>query len=130
MRIAVAAIALVAASAALQAQTAPPRRALQIEDYYRIQTVGRPSISPNGRCVTYSVATRVEDDNSTRTEHWVVLTTGTGTPRRLLHYGRDIASPRWGDDNHILYAADRSEWAIDPERAATAPPEPRTRIAA
>lgn len=130
MRTTVAAIVLVAASAALQAQAPPARRALQIEDYYRIQTVGSPSISPNGRWVTYSLATRVEDDNSTRTEHWVVLTTGTGTPRRLLHYGRDITSPRWGDDNHILYSADRAEWAIDPERAPTAPPESRTRVAA
>ena len=132
MRIAVAAIALVAASAAsaaLQAQTTQPRRALQIEDYYRIQTVGSPSISPDGRWVTYSVATRVEDDNSTRTEHWVVPTTGTGTPHRLLHYGRDITNPRWGDDSRIVYSADRAEWAIDPERAPAAPPEPRTRTA-
>src|SRR5688500_13433187 len=121
---------LVLAATAASAQTSPQRRALKIEDYYRIQTVGSPSISPSGRWVTYSVSTRVEEDNSTRTEHWVVLTTGTGTPRRLLHYGRDISNPRWGDDNHILYTAERGEWAIDPERAVTAAPEPRTRVPA
>lgn len=107
------------------AQAPPPRRALQIEDYYRIQTVGQPAISPNGRWVIYSVSTRIEDDNSTRTEHWVVLTTGTAAPRRLLHYGRDVTSPRWGDDNRVVYTAERGEWSLDPERAATTPPEPR-----
>src|SRR5687768_11134877 len=103
------------------AQT-PVRRALAIEDYYRMQTVGNPAISPNGRWVTYSVSTRVEEDNSTRTENWVVLTTGSGSPRRLLHYGRDITGPRWSEDSRIIYSADRETWAIDPERDAAAAP--------
>ena len=37
-----------------------PRRPLTIEDYYRIQTVGSPTLSDDGRTVTFTVSTRVE----------------------------------------------------------------------
>ena len=37
-------------------------RALKIEDYYRVRSVGSPSISPDGRWVAVTVTTRVEDD--------------------------------------------------------------------
>ncbi|MCX6546354.1 MAG: S9 family peptidase [Acidobacteria bacterium] len=90
-------------------------RALTIEDYYRIQTVGSPSLAPAGKWVSYSVSTRIEDDNSTRSETWVVPTDGSAPPRRLLHYGRDIASVRWTDDDRLAYAADRQEWTVDPQ---------------
>lgn len=121
-----AAMLLLAVSSAA-AQTPPPKRPLRIEDYYRLQTVGSPSISPDGRWVTYTVATRIEDDNSTRTETWLV-STGGGDPSRVLHYGRDIAGVRWSSDNRIVYSADREDWAIHPERHAAAPPERRRRL--
>ena len=44
-------------------------RALVIEDYYRVQTVGNPTISPDAKWVTYTVSSRVEEDNSTRNGH-------------------------------------------------------------
>ena len=47
-------------------------RALTIEDYYRIKTVGDPQISPNGRWVAYTVSTRVEEDNTNAIETYVV----------------------------------------------------------
>ena len=42
-------------------------RALAIEDYYRVQTVGNPTISPDAKWVTYTVSSRVEEDNGTET---------------------------------------------------------------
>ena len=56
-------------------------RALAIEDYYRIQTVAGPEISPDGRWVVFTVATRIEDDNSTRTEVHVVPSDASARPR-------------------------------------------------
>lgn len=41
------------------------KRPLTIEDYYQLQTVGNPSFSPNSRWVSFSVSTRVEEDNDT-----------------------------------------------------------------
>ena len=112
----------------VSAQPASNKRALRIEDYYRIQTVGSPSISPDGRWVSYSVATRVEEDNSTRTEHFVVSTSGTAAAVKLLHEGKNIQSPRWTDDNRVEYTIDRATWTIDP--AAPAPPRSATRLQA
>ena len=70
------------------------------------------------------VSTRIEDDNSTRIETWVVASDGSAKPSRLLHYGRDIAGTRWTDDNRIEYAADRLQWTIDPRT----PGEPPARV--
>lgn len=59
----------VATSAAPQAPPAAPeavrKRPVTIEDYYLLQTVGNPSFSPNSRWVSFSVSTRVEEDNDT-----------------------------------------------------------------
>src|SRR5688572_5262113 len=78
-------------------------RALTIEDYYRIKTVGDPQISQNGRWVTYTVTTRNEDDNMNAIETFVVPTDGTTPPRLITHEGRNVASPRWTDDGLLQY---------------------------
>ncbi len=74
-------VALSAAAFPLASQA--PRRALSIEDYYRIQTVGSPTLSDDGRSVTYTVSTRVESDNSTRSDTWTVASDGKGEPRQV-----------------------------------------------
>ncbi len=60
---------------------ASPGRALAIEDYYRIKSVGDPQISPNGRWVAYTVSTRVEEDNTNAIETYVVPVDGSAAPR-------------------------------------------------
>src|SRR5262245_41309308 len=96
-------------------------RPLAIEDYYRIQTVGGPAISPNGRWVAFTVSTRIEDDNSTRTETFVVSADASSRPSRVVHYGKDVASPAWPADNRLEYAAERQRWTIDPASVTTPP---------
>ncbi|PYR75301.1 MAG: hypothetical protein DMF86_15740 [Acidobacteria bacterium] len=96
-------------------------RPLAIEDYYRVQTVGNPRISPDGHWVVFTVATRIEDDNSTRTETQLVPADGSAAPRRLLHYGRDIANARWTSSGRLQYSVDRQHWTIDPA-VSSAPP--------
>src|SRR5512147_2588099 len=86
-------LALAAAAAPVRSQGA--RRPLTIEDYYRIQSVGSPVLSEDGRSVTYTVATRVESDNSTKTEKWTVATDGTGEPR-LIETARESGGPGRG----------------------------------
>ena len=98
-------------------------RALTIEDYYRIQTVGNPTISPDARWVTFTISSRVEDDNSSETSTWVVLSDGARQPYRVQHYGRDVSGARWTDDNRLEYVAERREWSIDP----ATPSAPRAR---
>jgi len=83
---------------------APKGRALTIEDYYRIQTIGDVQISPNGRWVAFAVSTRVEDDNSSSIETFVVAADGSNPPRRITHQGNNISAPRWTDDSRLSYS--------------------------
>lgn len=96
-------------------------RALTIEDYYRVQAVGSPSMAPGGRWVSYTVSTRIEDDNTTRSETWIVPSDGSTPPRHVLHYNRDVVSARWTDDDRLAYTADRLEWTIDPQKPGVPP---------
>lgn len=96
-------------------------RALTVEDYYRIQTVGSPAISPGAAWVSFTISTRIEEDNSTRTETWLVPADGSSKPWRVLHYGRDVAGARWTDAERLEYTADRQTWAIDPSKPGVPP---------
>jgi len=82
---------------------APPGRALAIEDYYRIKTVGDVSISPDGKRVAYAVSSRIEDDNTNAIETFVVNADGSGE-RRITHNGANVANPRWTADNRLSYS--------------------------
>ena len=97
------------------------RRALTIEDYYNVQTVGSPRISPDGRWVVFTVATRVEQDNSTRTEVHLVPSDASAAARRVLHYGRDVGDPSWSDDSRLQYTLERQQWVVDPANANAVP---------
>ena len=80
-----------------------PKRALTIEDYYRIKTIGDVSLSPDGQRVAFTQSTRIEDDNTTSIETYVVNVDGSGA-RRITHGGADVAAPRWTDDNRLSYS--------------------------
>jgi Tol biopolymer transport system component len=64
----------------IQGQT---RRPLAIEDYYRVLTVTNPQIADDGKTVRFSVTTRVESDNSTKTETFTVPTDGSAAPTKV-----------------------------------------------
>ena len=113
---------LLSIGAPLSAQRgAADGRPLAIEDYYRIQTVANPQISPDGNWVVFTVATRIEQDNGTRTEVHVVPSNGSAAARRIVHYGQDVTAPSWGDDGRLRYTADRQLWAVDPGPGGSVP---------
>ena len=109
---------LLAAPSPEARQQAPSGRPLAIEDYYRIQNVGNPTISPDARWVTFTISNRVEEDNSTDTQAWVVATDGASKPWRVLHYGRDVSGARWAPEGRLEYVAERQQWTIDPANPA------------
>jgi dipeptidyl aminopeptidase/acylaminoacyl peptidase len=106
------AVALVAVPQGRQASTG---RALIIEDYYRIQTIGNSSFSPAGRWIAYTATTRLEepDANSSRTDTWIVRDDASAEPRRVQHQGKDVANPGWTDDGWLQYTVDGQRWKID-----------------
>jgi dipeptidyl aminopeptidase/acylaminoacyl peptidase len=97
-------VACVAWSSLLAAQAAVKGRKLTAEDYYRIKTVGGAQMSPSGAWVAFTVSTRMEEDNTTAVETYVVRSDGSSLPRKIQHEGKDVASPRWTDDNLLEYS--------------------------
>jgi dipeptidyl aminopeptidase/acylaminoacyl peptidase len=97
-------------------------RALTIEDYYRIQTVSNPTLSPNGKWVAFTVSTRSEaQENGGPGSAWLVPSDGSAEPRRVLHSGMDISNAVWADDGWLQYSSDGLRWKIDPDNRSGAP---------
>ncbi len=86
------------------ASQGPKGRALAIEDYYRVKSIGDPQISPDGRWVAYTVSTRIEEDNASAIDTFVAAADGSAAPRRITHDGRSVASPQWTDDSLLQYS--------------------------
>ncbi len=96
-------------------------RALTLEDYYRVLGVGGVEISPDARWVTYEVARRIEADNGTENDSFVVSTTGTEEPRRIAHDGASVSGVAWQPDGRLRYTAGDQSWTIDPVNPTAAP---------
>lgn len=119
-------ISVLTAFAALAIATQPTLaqngRALELEDYYTIKSLGSVRISPDGRWVSYTVSSRVEEDNSTLTETWIVRADGSHRPQRVLHRGQDVSSPSWTDESKLrVEDTEENAWIVDPNRLADAP---------
>src|SRR5690349_14904875 len=97
LRLRLAAVVCFAGSAALVAQTTPAAagRALTIEDYYRVLTVGAPQFTPDGTSIVFTVSTRMEDTNGTRSARYIVPVDGSA-PEHLMPAEGDALAGRGG----------------------------------
>src|SRR5262245_11511076 len=83
----------------------PPRsgRALTAEDYYSVQSVGGVQLSPDAHWVAFTVSTRIETDNGTRTEAYLVPADAAAAPRRVQHDGKDVTGVGWTPEGRLRY---------------------------
>lgn len=102
-------------------QAGPDPRPLSIEDYYRLASVGSPRISPDGRWVSYTVSTPVEETNESTVATWLVSAEGGSPPVRLRRGGADVGDPRWGSDGRLRVRQGEATWVFDPVRAEQPP---------
>jgi dipeptidyl aminopeptidase/acylaminoacyl peptidase len=125
-------------AALLSAQSAPAPtaagRALTIDDYYQLKSVGAPKMSPDGKWVAYTVATRIEATNTDPTEVWLAAADGRSAPRRISVDGTDAAAPSWvdgvvefrvGTRRHRVNPSQPEAILDAPAAAATTPGEQR-----
>jgi dipeptidyl aminopeptidase/acylaminoacyl peptidase len=96
-------------------------RALALEDYYRVLSVGGVAISPDARWVLYDVSRRVESDNGTETDAFYVSTSGTAEPVPIRHDGARVTGTAWQPDGRVRYTAGGQVWTIDPANPSAAP---------
>jgi dipeptidyl aminopeptidase/acylaminoacyl peptidase len=89
-------------------------RALAIEDYYRLKTVGSPELSPDGKWVAYVVTTRVEATNGETGEAWLVASDASKPATRVSPEGANASAVRWTDDGRMHFVADGKSRTLDP----------------
>jgi hypothetical protein len=77
-------IALAVAASTQGSGQAGAKRPLSIEDYYRVKAVGGVRLSDDGRTVTFTVSTRVEENNQTLTETFSAAADGTASPAKSM----------------------------------------------
>jgi dipeptidyl aminopeptidase/acylaminoacyl peptidase len=110
-------LALLISTAGLTAQNST--RTLEINDQFAIKRVGSPTISPDGEWVAYTVSTTNLEKERTRTQIWMVSTSG-GDPIPLTMSGESISGPKWSPDGKYLsFLTSRGEgsktqvWVLD-----------------
>ncbi|MCA1816846.1 MAG: S9 family peptidase [Acidobacteria bacterium] len=92
--------AVVCASVGASAQAG--RQPLTISDLLKVQRVGDPQLSPDGRFVAYQIAVPDLDANRNRTQLYLVSVDG-GTPRQLTRAASSSTTPRWSPDGRTIY---------------------------
>lgn len=99
-------------------QDDPPRRALEVDDLFRMPSVGAPSVSPEGDWIAYTVRTTDLEEDSSETRIWMVPTAG-GEPLPMTATGASAGSPAWSPDGRWLsFLAARGDgktqvWGLD-----------------
>jgi dipeptidyl aminopeptidase/acylaminoacyl peptidase len=70
------------------------KRPITIDDLWKIERVGTPSLSPDGAQAVVAVTRYSMDDNKSFSSLWMLSTLG-GEPRALTACGDKDGSPRW-----------------------------------
>jgi len=86
---------------------AQSRRALELEDYYRLKSVGGPTLSPDGSRVAFVVTSVLEDANRRHSEVWLANAEGSGEPMRLTSPSFSASNPAWTPDGSHIYFSSR-----------------------
>src|SRR6266849_1842853 len=87
-------------------QNSPPaqasKRPLELKDYYRVESIGSPTISPDGKRVAFVRTYIVEIDNRRNSEIWLAPSDGSSAPRRIPDPAINSSNPRWSPDGKLL----------------------------
>ncbi len=107
---------VLALAGGLAAQDAP--RKMEIDDGFRLQRVGSPQLSPDGKWVAYTVGTTDLEKDRNQSRVWMVATAG-GDALPMTMEGMSAGSPRFSPDGRWLtFTASRNDektqvWALD-----------------
>ena len=101
MHIIVVTVVLSLASAASLFAQVQTKRPIGIDDIYRMQQVGNPQVSPDGKWIAYTVTSVDRTADKRLTAVWMVNWEGTQN-LRLTHGTESASSPRWSPDGKYL----------------------------
>src|SRR5216117_1452761 len=87
--------------AALVMPVAAQKRAITIDDYLGLKSVGTPQLSPDGKWVAYTVTEHSLKDNRGITRIWLA-DVASGSGRQLTAGPGSDRQPRWSPDGRAL----------------------------
>jgi dipeptidyl aminopeptidase/acylaminoacyl peptidase len=96
----VAAAALLVALTGLAVAEQPKggKHPLTIEDVWKVQRVGSPAMSPDGKWVAVEVTSYDMEENDSTSDIWLLSTDGQGPQRRLTAHKAKDSGPVWSPD--------------------------------
>src|SRR6266550_1801676 len=80
---------------------AAQKRAITIDDYLALKSVGNPQVSPDGKWVAYTVTEQSLKDNRGITRIWLA-DVASGSARQLTAGPGSDRQPRWSPDGRTL----------------------------
>jgi dipeptidyl aminopeptidase/acylaminoacyl peptidase len=83
-------------------EVAAQTRALELQDYYRLESAGDAAISPDGRWVAFVRSYLIEAENRRHSEIWLARADGSAAATRLTNPAFSSSSPRWSPDGRLL----------------------------
>jgi len=99
-------VALTAPPSVTSAQTA--KRSMEVDDSFRMVSVGGATISPDGEWVIYSLRERDYLEDETKTTWWLASTDGTTEPFRFIGEAGGSGFT-WAPDSRTLYCSRQKE---------------------
>lgn len=78
------------------------KQPLRLADYYRLQNVSQPAVSPDGKFVAYVLQGFRKKDNDRYQNLWLAATDGSAPPHRLTRGNTSDASPAWSPEGRYL----------------------------
>ena len=86
---------------AIAADSVAVRRTLKVDDFFRVQEVSDPQVSPDGLWVAYVVSSNDRDADEARSAIWMVSWDGT-EQLQLTRAADGTAKPKWSPDGRFL----------------------------
>jgi dipeptidyl aminopeptidase/acylaminoacyl peptidase len=77
------------------------KKPITVDDLWRIERVGNPSLSPDGAQAVAAVTRHTMDDNKSASSLWLLSTLG-GAPRQLTQCGDKDGQPRFGPRGDLV----------------------------